>query len=106
MAKKTSREKLNKLIKKREKLKKRKDEGKKTLLGNLRRKRIQNKINKNKSAQEDLAASKRKKKVNLDAEGNVKKTKTTNTKQTLNNKMRVRPDKTKKKKTKTDFFPM
>ena len=79
MAKKTSREKLNKLIKKREKLKKRKEEGKKTIFGNLRRKRIQKKINKNKSAQEDLAASKRK---NLD-----------NTVET------------KKKKTKTDFFP-
>ena len=61
MAKKTSREKLNKLIKKREKLKKRKEEGKTTFLGNLRRKRVQKKINKNKSAQEDLAASKRKK---------------------------------------------
>jgi len=83
MAKKTSREKLNKLIKKREKLKKRKEEGKKTIFGNLRRKRIQKKINKNKSAQEDLAASKRKK-VNLDKDGNVKK---------------------ERMSTKTDFFP-
>ena len=69
MAKKTSREKLNKLVKKRKKLKERKEEGKVTFLGNIRRKRIQDKINKNPSAQEDLAASKRKKKITLEKEG-------------------------------------
>jgi len=63
--------------------KKKNTEGKKTIFGNLRRKRIQKKINKNKSAQEDLAASKRKK-VNLDKDGNVKK---------------------ERMSTKTDFFP-
>lgn len=82
MAKKTSREKLNKLVKKRENLKKRKEEGKTTLLGNLRRKRIQKKINKNKSAQKDLATS------NSRTERNTPKTPKKNT-----------------KKTKTDFFP-
>tara|TARA_R100000742_G_C4279220_1_gene103263 strand:+ start:3815 stop:4126 length:312 start_codon:yes stop_codon:yes gene_type:complete len=66
MAKKTSREKLNKLIKKRKRLKERKEEGKVTLFGNRRRRKIQERINKNKSAQEDLAESKRKKKEGTD----------------------------------------
>ena len=48
-----ARKKLNKLVKKRTTLKKRKDEGKVTLLGNLRRKRIQKKINKNIAAKKD-----------------------------------------------------
>tara|TARA_R110000744_G_scaffold323737_1_gene429626 strand:+ start:55 stop:372 length:318 start_codon:yes stop_codon:yes gene_type:complete len=62
MAKKTSREKLNKLVAKREKLKARKAAGKKTILGKVRAKRIQKKINKNSAAQSDLAKSKVKKK--------------------------------------------
>ena len=54
-----ARKKLNKLVKKRTTLKKRKDEGKVTLLGNLRRKRIQKKINKNIAAKKNKADAKK-----------------------------------------------
>ena len=71
MVKKTSREKLNKLVAKREKLKARKAAGKKTILGKIRAKRIQKKINKNSAAKSDLAKSKVKK--NVTKEHNPKK---------------------------------
>tara|TARA_R110000822_G_scaffold129223_3_gene265327 strand:+ start:293 stop:727 length:435 start_codon:yes stop_codon:yes gene_type:complete len=53
MPNKTAREKLNKLVAKRKKLNARTTAGKKTILGNLRKKRIQNKINKNTAAISD-----------------------------------------------------
>ena len=82
---KKARTKLNKLVKKRKTLKERKAEGKITVLGNLRRKRIQKKINKNIAAKKDATKTTVVKKT--------KKTDTQSYKDSMTKKRRIKSTK-------------